>query len=181
MTANAMKGDKEKYLSVGMNDYVSKPIRLNSLTAALNRYHQQAQSVTDTQTSVAKIENSEPVFERAALDSLLEMAGESGIPIILEIIDNFISSATEEIQTIEQAIARQHKDGLRRASHSLKSASANVGGESLSKLCLELEQIGRSQTDNFKLEQAEALLTQANSDFQQLTDLLISYRQQISV
>ena len=180
MTANAMKGDKEKYLEVGMNDYVSKPIRLDSLTAALNRYHQHARSVTDTQMSVAEMKNSKPVFDRAVLDSLLEMAGESGIPIILEIIDNFISSATEEIETMEQAIAQHNKDTLRKASHSLKSASANVGGESLSKLCLQLEQIGRSKTDNFKPESAEALLTRANSDFQQLTDLLISYRQQIS-
>ena len=177
MTANAMKGDKEKYLEVGMNDYVSKPVRLDSLTAAINRYH--LQSKANTQTTVAPAEISEPVFDRGVLDSLLEMAGEEGIGIILEIIDNFISSAALEIGTISEAIAIQNKDALRIASHSLKSASANVGGESLSKLCFELERIGRSQTDNFEPEQAQALLTRVNSNFEQLTNSLTAYRQQI--
>ncbi len=37
MTANAMEGDRERCLDAGMNDYVSKPIRLPELTAALQR------------------------------------------------------------------------------------------------------------------------------------------------
>jgi CheY-like chemotaxis protein len=38
MTANAMQGDCEKCLEAGMNDYVSKPVLLEDLRAALERY-----------------------------------------------------------------------------------------------------------------------------------------------
>jgi DNA-binding response OmpR family regulator len=38
MTANAMKGDREKYLAAGMNDYVSKPIDPSKLFAAIGRW-----------------------------------------------------------------------------------------------------------------------------------------------
>jgi CheY-like chemotaxis protein len=40
MTANAMEGDREECLAAGMNDYVSKPIQLKDLQAAIARFGQ---------------------------------------------------------------------------------------------------------------------------------------------
>jgi CheY-like chemotaxis protein len=44
LTANALQGDREKYLGVGMDDYVSKPIRVDELTKALRRAAMQISS-----------------------------------------------------------------------------------------------------------------------------------------
>jgi CheY-like chemotaxis protein len=44
MTANAMQGDREKCLAVGMNDYISKPIRLSELHGALSRWKPNAET-----------------------------------------------------------------------------------------------------------------------------------------
>ncbi len=41
MTANAMKGDREKYLSLGMHDYISKPFLINELVLLLKKYSYQ--------------------------------------------------------------------------------------------------------------------------------------------
>ena len=40
MTANAMKGDREACLAAGMDDYITKPIRLDQLVEALNNTKQ---------------------------------------------------------------------------------------------------------------------------------------------
>ncbi|MBK8901610.1 MAG: response regulator [Anaerolineaceae bacterium] len=45
MTANALAGDREKYLSLGMNDYVSKPVRINELTEALQKSYVNSQKL----------------------------------------------------------------------------------------------------------------------------------------
>jgi CheY-like chemotaxis protein len=37
MTANAMEGDREACLAAGMNDYISKPIRVDALVSAIER------------------------------------------------------------------------------------------------------------------------------------------------
>ncbi|MCA9900207.1 MAG: response regulator, partial [Anaerolineales bacterium] len=42
MTANAMEGDRENYLQLGMDDYISKPIRVTLLEEALQRSYETA-------------------------------------------------------------------------------------------------------------------------------------------
>jgi CheY-like chemotaxis protein len=38
LTANALKGDKEKFLNIGMNDYVSKPLEITNIDKILRKY-----------------------------------------------------------------------------------------------------------------------------------------------
>jgi CheY-like chemotaxis protein len=47
LTANAMKGDQEKCIEAGMDDYVSKPVSLKDLAAALKRWTSEEQPKTD--------------------------------------------------------------------------------------------------------------------------------------
>ncbi|HEY1108017.1 MAG TPA: response regulator, partial [Opitutaceae bacterium] len=49
LTASAMQGDREKCLAVGMNDYITKPVRLGELQAALERWQSAAAPATDAQ------------------------------------------------------------------------------------------------------------------------------------
>ena len=61
MTANAMMGDREMCLAAGMDDYVTKPIRVAELTRALNRSQEKLnaeRSEAALKVSVSKVEDS---------------------------------------------------------------------------------------------------------------------------
>jgi CheY-like chemotaxis protein len=172
MTANAMQGDREMCLAAGMDDYVSKPIRLEELVEALSKSHPLAdnreaealpslirgleQAGTGPQpfdrrggeTSPVLSDASGPVPDAAVLDptaleNLLSMLGGEFV-YLEELIDSFLEDAPLLLAELNQSIKGGDSAGVRRVAHSLKSNSADFGATALSSLCKELEMMGKS-------------------------------------
>jgi CheY-like chemotaxis protein len=151
MTANAMKGDRERYLATGMDDYVSKPIRLEELVRALSAC--QPLSCGSNPTPAApQLESGateEPVagttcIDPAVLASFVEMIGEGGEELAREITSMYIRDVPRLIQEMEQAVAEKDAELLRRAAHTLKGNSNQVGAVQLAALSLDLEQVAKT-------------------------------------
>ncbi|MGK7920685.1 MAG: response regulator, partial [Trichodesmium sp.] len=160
MTANAMQGDRDKCLSAGMNDYISKPIRREALVTALNKcVHTEAETIVKEEKSPAP--ESEIVIERAVLDELMEMAGGDS-EMVVEIINCYLEDTPTLLDKISQAIKEQDSGLLRYAAHTMKSSSASVGAINLSQLCKDLEYIGRDGTT----EGADVIFSQAKAEYE---------------
>ncbi|RMF21363.1 MAG: hybrid sensor histidine kinase/response regulator, partial [Cyanobacteria bacterium J083] len=150
MTANAMRGDKEKCLAAGMNDYIPKPIRLEDLKNALEKCQPlptNTNSTIDHQTATTKTkqQKSYQTIDTKILDNLTEIvAGDQSL--LTELIESYFTEGTTRIAAIKQAIEQNNPEQLTQAAHALKSASANVGAIKLSQMCRKLEEIGRSNT-----------------------------------
>jgi len=171
MTANAMQGDREECLNAGMNDYVSKPIRLEELIQALRRCAGELSRAGEAgEAGGAGEENSAlplaphpsplaPINSKL-LQSFREMVGgENALEIVAEMIDCYLEDAPKLMQAIATAIAQADAIALRRAAHNLKSSSATLGATNLSNLCQELEVISRrgdTESVRDKLPQLEA-------------------------
>ena len=145
-----------------MDDYVSKPIRVEELREALCRGVLQNALASENNEDKEISENT--AIDLSVLESLCEMAGEEASLLLEEMIASYLEDTQIRLQAIAKAIEQADAETIHQAAHSMKSSSANLGADNLARLCEELEQLGRNKT----IERTQDLLSNAESEYQQV-------------
>jgi CheY-like chemotaxis protein len=183
MTANAMKGDREKCLAAGMDDYISKPIKHEELALLVSKWLMDKNGVVE----VGERENASPPHREdlkkpatsESADIILEKTqvkatepilspqlvadwrGAGGSAFVMKLVNQFVLDATTCVEEIQRAVEGQCAGDLREAAHGLKGMAANMGLTSLTKLSHQLETLGREQN----LQESVALLESMQQEF----------------
>jgi len=139
MTAHAMKGDREKCLERGMDDYVSKPVRAQELLECIER-HLGDLAEAPSKSAEAPRPTDEAVFDPSALLEALDGDEE----VAQEVLAMFFEDAPRQVQTLKHAVEQEDAAVVERQGHSLKGAAANVGAGCLRDCAARLEELGRS-------------------------------------
>jgi len=158
LTADAMQGDRERCLAAGMDDYVTKPIHVEALVAALSKT--QTQSAPDDPEPEAP-----PVIDRKKFEEFRDAMGADFIGEVLEV---FNEDAPALLQSLHQALAANDPELFRRSAHSLKSNSAAFGAVALAELARELEMLGKEG----RLAGSEEKVARAEAEYQRLQQAL---------
>jgi HPt (histidine-containing phosphotransfer) domain-containing protein len=164
MTANAMRGDREQCLDAGMDDYISKPVRIEDLVAALERCVSQAAVVAAAPDLEAP---ADPLVDWDVLARLQADLGDDEA-IVIEVLEMFLADTPQQLDRMRQALAAAAAHDLRHAAHTLKSTSASVGALALAACCRELEELARDGA----LDQAAPLVQQAEDLFIQTNSIM---------
>jgi signal transduction histidine kinase/DNA-binding response OmpR family regulator/HPt (histidine-containing phosphotransfer) domain-containing protein len=169
ITANALQGDREACLAAGMDDYLSKPFTQQELAAVIGRWiglplaatvHHEDEPPRLSRESVEVIQRD--VINRVALDKIRALSRERGDALVEKVIAAYVDDTPQQLSTLRRAIDGMDTDNVRRIAHTLKSASANVGAETLAALCKEMEHLGRAATT----EGADSILSDMEQEFQ---------------
>jgi HPt (histidine-containing phosphotransfer) domain-containing protein len=159
ITANAMQGDREKCLAAGMNDYTTKPIRIDDLTNALRNCQKQGVS------NIEIVENMpNNILDASALKELKDIICNNDAEQFIEIIQCYLEDTPQRLQSIQDAITQGDAKTLQLEAHALKSSSAIVGAKTLSEFCKDLEDSGR----NKNLAEAPSKLSKAMTEYQRV-------------
>ena len=141
MTAYAMRGDKERCLEAGMDEYISKPITAESLADTLRKLLPEEGhrgNVPESPPAVPCVP--EMVFDRTAMISRLMEDEELACSVTEEFLEEF----SLEIDVLRHYLEQGDLESATRSTHSIKSGAANVCGERARAVAFEMEKAGRA-------------------------------------
>jgi CheY-like chemotaxis protein len=174
MTAAAMEGDRDRCLAAGMDDYITKPVRLEAIAEVLDRWVDRPAREESAQAIPTDVDD-----ERAtvALDpaqiELLRSLDDGDGEVLGEIIDQYLHQTAEGRGELARFVMERDTKGVERTAHALRGASANIGAVALAAVCEEMESRSRSA----RLDGTDQLVTQFDSEFSRvieaLNDLLV--------
>ncbi|MDR0935401.1 MAG: response regulator [Oscillospiraceae bacterium] len=147
LTANALTGMREMFVSKGFSDYLAKPIETSKLFELVGRYIPKGKKIIgDVALKAPEVIESRELYEIAGLDTkrgILLTGGTAGGYI--SVLELFRSDASERLKFLSEAPAKgtDLKTFITQV-HALKSASANIGAASVSAMAGALENAGNS-------------------------------------
>jgi len=176
MTANVMKGDREKCLEADMDDFVPKPIMAEDLYRTLEKWVHGDRHVTpDTELTDM---NQDVPFEETShvpssygdpldLSPVLDKHGDD-MCFLRELAEIFMRDTPEVMENLKQSLKNEDSKEVENLAHKLKGTSGNFGIECLYELFTELQELGKEN----KLNEASRVLSEATTMYEQVASSL---------
>ena len=166
LTANAIKGEAEKCLKAGMNDYISKPFEEEELINAIARWlGEEPESFTTLQPSAMENKPAIPLYDLKKLEQIAQ----NNQPFVLKMVTLFSRQAPADVHEIEMAFEKQDYHTVRSVAHRMKPSIDNMGILSLHDLIREIELFNQTEKTT---DQLENRIRELRDTITQVVDLL---------
>ncbi len=155
ITAHALTGDREKCLAAGMDDYLSKPVKIEELSRVLELFLKTPSNDPGGPTFSATV----PLVD---VDRMHEMMGDEPVEFG-ETVNLYLDQMSQNLKKLDAAVASGNQAEIELIGHNCAGTSANCGMNAVAIPFRELESAGRTGC----LENAQAVLAQAHKLFEQ--------------
>ncbi|RZM77901.1 PAS domain S-box protein [Leptolyngbya iicbica] len=182
MTANAMQGDRQKCLAIGMNDYLAKPIVKAEMYAAIQRWvpSEQVPSSRSTRSMHALPISPVPAafthLNSFNIEQGLQYVGEN-LDLYIKLLQQFLSKNQTFVEQFQQHIDQEDYVTATRLVHNLKSTAATLGCAALKNPAQTLEQSLLQHPQNYDADSFTAVVDILATVLNELTTWQASYHQ----
>jgi len=173
MTANAMQGDREKCLAVGMNDYTSKPVDADKLEDVLARWLGEVASAN----SAVGLAGEDEVNRKKSLAVWDQPSALKRVrnrqDRLLKLVSLFLEDVPPRLLDLRQAIDEADFEAVSVIAHTIKGVALNLSAEQLADCAVQLQ----SSTDSKDVDKLKSQHTDIEAAFTALTSKLREFEQ----
>jgi CheY-like chemotaxis protein len=155
LTANALKGDSEKYIAAGMNDYLAKPFDEAGLFHVIARNLQDHQSTSPKNQTIVSSGNGK-LYDLSMVESV--SGGDGGF--IKKMVALFIETVPQNVQELSKATLTENWDQVGKMAHKLKSTVDSMGIKSIRQ---EIRTVEANAKQKQSLQEIPTLVERINS------------------
>jgi CheY-like chemotaxis protein/HPt (histidine-containing phosphotransfer) domain-containing protein len=165
MTAHAMEGDRERCLAAGMDDYLSKPLELPAVHAALERWTPKpAEEPTRSAPDPARLPLSSLVVDADRVSRLRATLTTGGnASLFARVLRGFIADTSERVEALRRSVELGEAEAAQQVAHALRGSCANIGVTRMANVAEALERLATTG----RLDGAQALVQQLVDEFRQ--------------
>jgi CheY-like chemotaxis protein len=169
MTAHAMKGDRERCLAAGMDEYVSKPIQAERLYEVVQQMTGSKGAGVPSVTASAPVANALANLDASVVDFDLALYRLGGnLDLMKEAALMFLDAYPSLLASVRSAFTAREASSLELASHKLKGSISNFGAVNACNLAYKLELMGRDS----RLDKDDTLVTELELEVERVAAVL---------
>ncbi|MCE1189267.1 MAG: response regulator [Ignavibacteria bacterium] len=144
MTANAMQGDKEICITAGMDDYISKPVRIDELQQVMEKWGSKILArKPNVVQQLKRTRLDTKVVDESKISFLNDLQTEDDIAFFIELIDIYLVETPKMLSKLTSAVDEEDVKQIVFMAHKLKGSSMTLGLEAITVRCEELEKLAR--------------------------------------
>lgn len=137
MTAFAMQGDKEKCIEAGMDDYISKPIKIEDVRQVISKWGAVSKERGRKKTKQQPAETT--LLDYDAVMRIKKLGGESDNSFLSKVIEMYLSQSPAIIDSLQMEITSGNLKAAAQLAHKLKGSSLNIGAKKIAEISREIE------------------------------------------
>lgn len=172
LTAHALKGDRERFIACGMNDYLTKPIDKSATLRCISRW---TNNKSDQEAQTYR-QHSDPVSLQTDVDQLTyvdeavlqQLVRDTSADIVPELLLGYIEDTHERLRQIKIAVSQTDTGKLELETHTLGSSAGAHGNTALLERARHIESLCRDGDSEKAIQQTPGLLELAEESLRQL-------------